>query len=290
MLRTPWTLAAVAALAAGLAGCAAPRVTPPPVVATLPPPPPPPPTMPRGGYAGMEIAAKRDDGSYVTPNFQMTDAAAVWHLRGALNVAALACDGAGGGVTDPYNAWIVAHRTGLDGYVKRYQHEWEETGWADWQAAYDNQQTRLYNFYSQPAIRVAFCAVARQEIAAVAPVADADLPLHARGALARLDKPFIDFFTAFDKWRDYYEPKVTPPPVVPTLPAAAPTPVETVAIPPSSGAAAVSDVAAPADAGTPAPTVNPAAEAASTSPAPPEVEATPVPSATRPAAPGQPSS
>lgn len=281
MLRKGGLLATIGALAAGLAGCAAP-VTPPPVVATLPPPAPPPPTMPAGGYPGMEIAAKRDDGTYVTPNFQMTDAAAVWHLRGALNVAALACDGAGGGVVDGYNAWLVAHRDGLDAYVKRYQHEWEQTGWGDWQAAYDNQQTRLYNFYSQPAIRVAFCAAARQEIAAVAPVADADLPAHARGALARLDKPFIDFFTAFDKWRDYYEPRVTPPPVVATLP-----PAQAVAALPAAESATTTPlppvpVTAPAGATT-APTPSPSpgstpgrgTEATGSSPAAPASAATP---------------
>lgn len=258
-LRTRGMLATMAVLAAALAGCTQP-VTPPPVVATLPPPPPPPPTMPAGGYPGMEIAAKRNDGTYVTPNFQMTDAAAVWHLRGALNVAALACDSAGGGVLDGYNAWLVAHRAGLDGYVKRYQHEWQETGWSDWQAAYDNQQTRLYNFYSQPAIRVAFCAVARQEIAAVAPVADADLPLHARTALAHLDKPFIDFFTAFDKWRDFYEPKVAPPPVVATLPPTAEASTAPASVAPG-GATDAATGAMPA-----APASQPAVAEASTGP------------------------
>ncbi|MGK3882506.1 hypothetical protein ABI028_16090, partial [Enterococcus faecium] len=81
-----------------------------------------------------------------------------------------------------------------------------------------DNQTRLYNFYSAPAIRVAFCAVARQEIAAVLNVTDPNLPTFARASLARIDHPFIAFFSAFEKWRDYYEPRVTPPVVVATLP------------------------------------------------------------------------
>ena len=186
---------------------------PPPVYATLPPPPP---KMPVGGYAKMEIPKKRTDGRYVTPNIDMTPAAAVWHLREALNVAALACNQAGGGTIDPYNAWLTSHRDALDANVKQYVREWEVTGWSDWRAAYDNAQTRLYNFYSQPALRVAFCRVSRKELGKIGAVTSAELPTYARAALARIDKPFIDFFTAFDAWRDYYH--VTPPPVLPTLP------------------------------------------------------------------------
>lgn len=230
-------------LAAGLAGCAQPRTPPPAFVATLAPPPaPPPPAMPYGGYRDYETPSQRADGTYVTPNFEMTDAAAVWHLRGALNVAALACDQAGGGVLDGYNAWIKGHPAVLDAAAQQYLHEWEETGWGDWRDAYEAQQTRLYNFYSQQTIRVAFCAAARAEIGNVGTVADADLPKYARAALARLDKPFIDFYTAFDAWRDYYAPKVPPPRFVATVPAEpAPPPVAAVptqttqpAAPPSS--------------------------------------------------------
>jgi hypothetical protein len=234
-------------LTLALAGCAQP--TPPPrVVATLPPAKPPPPVMPVGGYPELDTASQRADGSYVTPNFEMTDAAAVWHLRGALNVAALGCDQAGGGIVDGYNAWLRLHREGLDTYVKRYLQEWEKTGWGDWRDAYENNQTRLYNFYSQSPIRVAFCAAARAEIVNVGTVPDADLPKYARAALVRLDKPFIDFFTAIDAWRDYYAPKVSAPRFVATIPdesADSPTTVPTASVPamptpaPSTAAAPV---------------------------------------------------
>ena len=208
-------LGMVAMLAAGLAGCATtpPVVTPPPVVATVTPPPP---LIPYGGYVGMVIPKKRPDGTYPNPNLNMTDQAAVWHLRNALNVAALGCDKVGGGIAEPYNAWLTAHGPALDAYYKRYLEEWEVTGWGDWRDAYDNNQTRIYNFYSQTTMRAAFCATARTEVANVGAVADADLPAYARAALARLDKPFLDFYRDFDAWHDYYAPK--PPPVVRTLP------------------------------------------------------------------------
>ncbi len=201
-------------LAFGISGCATPPATVqlPPVVATLPPPPPP---MPAGGYIGMKSPTKRADGTYFTPNLDNTDQAAVWHLRNALNVAALGCDQAGGGVVEPYNAWIKAHAVVIDRYYQAYIREWQAPNWWDWQRVYDDNQTRIYNFYAQPAMRSAFCAVARVEIAKVGQVADDDLPAFARAALLRLDRPFVEFYAAYDAWRDYYQ--LAPAPVVRTI-------------------------------------------------------------------------
>jgi hypothetical protein len=176
--------------------------------------------MPAGGYIGMKSPTKRADGKYFTPNLDNTDQAAVWHLRNALNVAALGCDQAGGGIVEPYNAWIKTHAAVIDRYYQAYIREWQAPGWWDWQRVYDDNQTRIYNFYAQPAMRAAFCAVARVEIAQVSKVADDDLPAFARAALLRLDRPFVEFFAAFDAWRDYYQPApppVIPPPVVRTI-------------------------------------------------------------------------
>ena len=232
----------IGGLVIALSGCAAPAVQPPPVVATLPPPPP---VMPAGGYVGMKIPAKRSDGTYGTPNLDNTDQAAVWHLRNALNVAALGCEQAGGGVTKPYNAWIVTHAAALDRYYRAYIREWQETGWGDWERVYDDNQTRIYNFYAQPAMRTTFCAVARKEIVAVSQVADDDLPAFARAALLRIDRPFVEFYAAYDAWRNYYDP--APPPVVRTIdvPEVAsdtvPQPTETATVTPNGVATVTAD-------------------------------------------------
>lgn len=216
-LRAFATFGLLLGVSAGLAGCSTP--TPPPrVVSTIKPVKPPPPVMPLGGYADIDTASVRPDGTYITPNFDMSDSAAIWHLRGALNVAALGCDQAGGGVVDGYNAWLRGHPAALAAAQTGYLHDWEQTGWWDWRDAYENQQTRLYNFYSQSAIRVAFCAVAREEIVKVNTIPDADLAKFARASLVRLDQPFIDFFTGVDAWRDYYAKKVPAPRFVATIP------------------------------------------------------------------------
>lgn len=264
-----------------LAACAtpAPPVLPPPVVATIAPPPP---VMPTGGYLGMKIPAKRVDGRYVTPNIDMTAAAAVWHLRGALNVAALTCDAASGPFVTAYNSWIRNRTAVLGTHMRQYSYEWEKTGWGDWRAAYDNQQTRLYNFYTQPAIRTGFCAVALPELQAIEAVPDAELPAHARAALARIDQPFIDFYTAFDRYQDYYVKavKATAPPVVTTI-VAPPATVATTMQSPDSAAGGSEAAPAPKPAPNPAPAPVAAAapivpaRAAPASAAPPQIAVAP---------------
>ena len=217
-VRANLGLGLLGGLALALSGCATPPapVRPPPVIAA---PPPPPPVMPAGGYIGMKSPTKRADGKYFTPNLDNTDQAAVWHLRNALNVAALGCDQAGGGVLEHYNAWLRTRAAVIDRYYQAYIREWQAPGWWDWQRVYDDNQTRIYNFYAQPAMRAAFCAVAREEVAQVGQVADEDLPAFARAALLRLDRPFVEFYAAYDAWRNYYQPSpplVVPPPVAQT--------------------------------------------------------------------------
>jgi hypothetical protein len=246
-LRTILGWGLLVGLVLEVTGCATPPVKPPPIVTIIPPPPPP---MPAGGYVGMKIPPKLANGGYGTPNLSNTDAAAVWHLRNALNVAALGCDRAGGGVVELYNAWITTHAAALDSYLQTYLHEWQAPGWGDWQRVYDDNQTRIYNFYSQPAMRVNFCTAARGEIAQVGQVADADLPAFARTALLRLDKPFVEFYAAFDTWRDHYQPA---PAVVSTTdtPIAVATPAPRVALggsAPATGDATSATAIAPGDA------------------------------------------
>lgn len=217
-VRANLGLGLLGGLALALSGCATPPapVQPPRVVAA---PPPPPPVMPAGGYIGMKSPTKRADGKYFTPNLDNTDQAAVWHLRNALNVAALGCDQAGGGVIEHYNAWLRTRAAVIDRYYQAYIREWQAPGWWDWQRVYDDNQTRIYNFYAQPAMRAAFCAAARVEVAQVGQVADEDLPAFARAALLRLDRPFVEFYAAYDAWRNYYQPSpplVVPPPVAQT--------------------------------------------------------------------------
>jgi hypothetical protein len=183
-----------------LAGCA----VKPKLVAVAPPPPAPAPAplpMPRGAYVGMQIPALMGDGRYVTPNRNLSADGAIWHLRAALNVAALACRGPDEAtIVAGYNALLASQKTVLNGAQARLTAEYKASG-GDWQDRYDDQMTRLYNFFSQSQARDAFCNAAVATLADSAAVTSADLPAFASGRLAVLEKPFTDFYAAFDAWR-----------------------------------------------------------------------------------------
>ncbi|AXJ94985.1 MULTISPECIES: hypothetical protein [unclassified Sphingomonas] len=185
------------------AGCATRRaVQAPAVVATLPAPPPAPAVaMPKGAYPGMPVPARLADGRYATPNRDLTPAATVWHLRAALNVAALACRGGDAAtIVNDYNALLTSQKAPLAAAQSRYAAEWKASG-GDWQKRYDDAMTRLYNFFSQSPARDGFCRAAAATLSDAQTVTAADLPAFASGRLAVLEQPFTDFYAAYDAWR-----------------------------------------------------------------------------------------
>lgn len=188
-----------AALLAGCARHAAPpptaSVAPPPVVAMVPAP------LPAGARPGMTVPARLPDGSYPTPNRALSGAGAVWHLRSALNVAALACRGAQEAtIIAQYNAMLAARKVEFASAQATLQAEYRAGG-GDWQDRFDDQMTRLYNFFAQDLARDAFCAGAADTLGAMATVPAATLPGFAAERLAALERPFTDFFAAYDRWR-----------------------------------------------------------------------------------------
>ena len=187
-----------------LAGCA----TRTPIAEVAAPPPTPasaPLAMPKGAYVGMQIPALMSDGRYATPNRNLSADGAVWHLRAALNVAALACRGPDEAtIVAGYNALLASQKATLNGAQARLTAEYKTRFGAaggDWQDRYDDQMTRLYNFFSQSQARDAFCNAAVATLADSASVAPTDLPAFASGRLAVLEKPFTDFYAAYDAWR-----------------------------------------------------------------------------------------
>ncbi|MGN6375881.1 MAG: hypothetical protein ACTHMG_10030 [Sphingomonas sp.] len=191
--RSAAALAAFAMLA--LAGCAAQPTR----VAEAPPAPAPSTAMPMpqppaGSYAGMIVPARLPDGSYATPNQHLTGAATVWHLRVALNVAALGCRGAEGqAITAGYNAMLGDRKAAL---AAAHAALIGESGGQD---AYDEAMTRLYNYFAQPAAKTAFCTAAAEVVGTLAQSGSLDAV--ASPALAALDRPFTDFYRAYDAYR-----------------------------------------------------------------------------------------
>ena len=177
-----------------LGGCAGRQVE----IAAAPPPAPAPltpmPQPPLGAFVGMTIPARLADGSYPTPNRHLGPAATLWHLRVALNVAALGCRGSEGrAITAGYNAMLTRNTAEL---ARANAATIAAEGG---QAAYDEAMTRLYNYFAQPGAKAAFCAAAATVTNDLATAGS--LGVAAGSALAALDRPFGDFYRAYDSYR-----------------------------------------------------------------------------------------
>lgn len=158
-----------------LSGCASNPVKP---VAVRPPPPIPP-----------TVTATRPAASI---NANLSGSEAVWHMRAALNVAALSCRTRTTlGVAPAYNRMLTRHKIVLAAANAAEVAPFQARYGAKWAAPYDTHATRLYNFFAMPAGQAQFCATATKVLAktnAIAPDALAD---YAATALAQLEAPFL---------------------------------------------------------------------------------------------------
>jgi hypothetical protein len=185
-----------------LAGCAHRSVTPVAVAPPLPSPVPVVVAMPVGASPNMPIPAPLADGSYPTPSRGLSTQAAVWHLRVALNVAALACRGpSGDAIATRYNVLLNGRRAVFAGAQDASFKELRATGAKDPQDAWDDAMTRLYNHYALAPVREGFCAAADRVLNALPSVSPDGLASYAQAGLAELDRPFVDFYRAYDAWR-----------------------------------------------------------------------------------------
>jgi hypothetical protein len=177
---------------------------------------PPPPALPAGASPGMAVPAMLADGSFPTPNRALTPAAAVWHLRAGLNVAALACRADEATVVARYNAFIGTHRVELAQAEAAYAAEFR-TGGGDWRDRYDDAMTRLYNYYATPPAQAAFCATAAELLAEAEAAPTQSVAAFATGRLSALDRPFTDFYRAYDAWRSAQVPNTPAPATLPPV-------------------------------------------------------------------------
>ncbi|MGV3457274.1 hypothetical protein [Sphingomonas sp.] len=176
--------------------CATPERTAAPAPIPVPAPPPPQTAAPRapdGAAANLVIPARLPDGSYATPNRNVSAAAAAWHLRAAFNVAALNCNDPA--LAPAYNQFLKAHRGALKDAHHALTREYGDA------AAFDPAMTRLYNYFAQPPVMTRFCATAAPLLHQLAALSAGELPDAAPDALAQIDRPFADFYARYDVWR-----------------------------------------------------------------------------------------
>lgn len=160
------------------------------------------PRPPEGAAPNQAVPPLDAQGGYLTPNRDLSPAQTSWHVRAALNVAALGCrDALEAETIAEYNQLLAVHRDALaqaDASVKaqfRLRHA------AEWENEHDHAMTRVYNFFAQPPAHEAFCAVAHEVLREALAVKQEEFEAFALGALPRLEAPFTGFYRAYDQYR-----------------------------------------------------------------------------------------
>lgn len=115
----------------------------------------------------------------------------LWHVRVALNVAALGCRDADETTTiAAYNALIRRNTAVLaaanDAVSARYKAQYG----ARWQDVRERDMTKLYNFFAQPAAQAQFCPTAKAVLAEIGTVDSGGLMAFAKTELPALEAPF----------------------------------------------------------------------------------------------------
>ena len=116
-------------------------------------------------------------------NRDLTQQEAVWHLRSALNVAALSCGShAGDAMVTGYNRLLVAQKAEL---AKAFAAERDRYG--DAGRALDGHMTKVYNYFAWPPGQQAFCMAAKDAVAELAAMEPATFAAAAPATLERLN-------------------------------------------------------------------------------------------------------
>ncbi len=119
----------------------------------------------------------------------LTPGQRVWHLRAALNVAALGCPSrTGGAIVDRYNRLLRDRKAEFADAYRAEVAVFRGRHGDAWQAPFDRGMTSLYNGFAAPDGQAAFCDVA-DAIAAEA-LATRDLTAMAGPALLRIEAAF----------------------------------------------------------------------------------------------------
>lgn len=160
------------------------------------------PMPPAGAAAGLKLPERRADGGFDTPSADVPALAKAWHLRAALNVAALGCrDAREAQTVAAYNAMLAGKRTALAAADTALRQQFRQRYGAQWTGYHDSAMTRLYNFYAQPGAHEDFCATAQRVLDRVGTMSEAEFIAAAPEALAAVEAPFVAFYDAYDRYR-----------------------------------------------------------------------------------------
>jgi hypothetical protein len=160
------------------------------------------PLPPAGSAPNQLVPAVASDGRYDTVNHGISRDETAWHVRAALNVAALGCrDEAERETVAAYNAMLGRHKAPLAAADLAVKAQYRARYGAGWDSRHDRDMTRVYNFFAQPPAQTNFCRVARDVLAEARRVSPEQFAAFAADALPRLEAPFTDFYRDYDAWR-----------------------------------------------------------------------------------------
>ncbi len=179
---------------------------------TAPPPPPPAPviqpqytprapTPPFGASNLSVVPALRVDGLRDTINRDLGPLETLWHVRAALNVAALSCTGPlYERLVGDYNAFITNNSASLRNANNAIIRKFQRDIGAGYKTEHDRHQTQLYNYWSFSPLRRPFCDQAVQISQRAIVTKSADLDAFAEQALPELEQPFTNFYLAYEEY------------------------------------------------------------------------------------------
>ncbi|GAB5489548.1 MAG: hypothetical protein Pars2KO_31180 [Parasphingorhabdus sp.] len=215
--RAKIQLVAAGVAAAVLAACQPAPVAPAPAPVVQPQYTPRAPTPPFRASATTIVPPLRADGLRQTINRDLGPLETLWHVRSALNVAALSCTGPlYARLVDDYNAFIKNNSSSLrranNAIKAKFRRENSD------RKAHDRHQTSLYNYWSFSPLRRPFCDKSVQVSQRAIVTKSKDLNAFAAEVLPELEQPFTDFYLAFEEYeRDleawnvqYGQPKSSP--------------------------------------------------------------------------------
>jgi hypothetical protein len=161
-----------------------------------------PPPPPAGASANQAIPARDAAGRYVTINQGLSSAETSWHVRAALNVAALSCRGSREAATvAAYNRLIKSQSVSLAAADAGTKARYRARHGAAWTTQHDKAMTRLYNYFAQPTVQREFCATAEGLLDEASQLSPGAYDAFAERALPQLEAPFLAFYRDYDAWR-----------------------------------------------------------------------------------------
>jgi hypothetical protein len=177
------------------------------------PAPPPPPPAPRMVYVAWKPVPPEwatptlaypplgSDGLRKSVNRNITPAQTTWNLRSGLNVAALGCQNPEhAAVLVNYRSFLKTHAKTLRATNAKVDAEWRAKVGAGFIKVREKYMTEVYNHYSIPPVKRAFCDAALAVSNDAKTVKSVDLNAFAARSLPNLEIVFDDFFKRFDQY------------------------------------------------------------------------------------------